>query len=200
MGPLSDGDIKFRLKLDSDNPKRLSIIPFEPAQVKLIDANRYIGFGLTSYGYDVRLGTRFRKLLDDGGTTDPFGGSAAFGPAFTVRQGDRFTLDPWESVLAETVETFDVPRDCIALVTTKSTWARCFLNLNNTTLEPRWCGTITLELTNVSKRPIALYPGHGIAQVVFFAGTECDVSYADRPEASYNNQSGPTPPRTSKRD
>jgi dCTP deaminase len=105
-------------------------------------------------------------------------------------------IEPHGCLLAETVEWIRVPEDCLCLVTIKSTWARCFLNLNNTTLEPGWQGTITLELTNTSRLPIRVRPFHGIAQVVFLQGPPCTLPYNDRTEASYQDQRGPTPPRT----
>jgi len=75
--------------------------------------------------------------------------------------------------LASTVERFDLPADCLGYVKDKSTWARRGLFVQNTVIEPGWCGYLTLELTAV--RPIHIPSGSPIAQVVFHRLDEATV-------------------------
>jgi dCTP deaminase len=107
---------------------------------------------------------------------------------------DEFVLRPREFVLAHTIETLDMPRDCLGLVKDKSSLARCGLTVQNTVLEPGWRGQITLEIYNNGPRPVLLRAGQGIAQVIFERGEPCLVSYADR-QGKYQDQRGVTLPR-----
>ena len=98
-------------------------------------------------------------------------------------------------VLARSIEHFDMPRDLVCKVTDKSTWARCGVTVQNTIIEPGWCGNLTLEIINHNCRAVRLYPGCGIAQVIFFKMlTPAAVSYADR-SGRYMHQEGVTLPR-----
>nr|MDD4471770.1 dCTP deaminase [Methanoculleus sp.] len=58
-----------------------------------------------------------------------------------------------------------------------------------------FCGTLTLEMTNVMCRPIELYSGMPIAQLVFFEGECARVPYKAKPDAKYNGQKGAQPSR-----
>ena len=77
------------------------------------------------------------------------------------------TIPPHSFVLGETVETFTIPRDTLAVVLGKSTYARCGLIVNCTPLEPEWHGVVTVELSNTTPLPLKVYCGEGIMQVVF---------------------------------
>jgi len=134
VGPLSDDEIRARRGLPDADPLRLRIDPFVPAQTKFREADgrrvRVVGYGPSGFGHDVRLGDTFRFLAgpDDGEglVLDPLDHAVGrcYGPP-TVRRGP-FVLAPGRCVLAETVERFRIPDDCIAQVFGKSTWARCF--------------------------------------------------------------------------
>jgi dCTP deaminase len=56
-------------------------------------------------------------------------------------------------------------------------------------MEPGWAGYLTIELVNpTGSNPIRIYPGEGIAQVLFFQTDEdCAVSYADK-DGKYQDQ------------
>ena len=59
-------------------------------------------------------------------------------------------------------------------------------------LEFEFTGHLTIEIANLAPRPVLIYPGEGIGQVLFFEGDEdCAVSYADR-GGKYQNQQGLT--------
>jgi len=82
-------------------------------------------------------------------------------------------IPPNSFALAETVEHLEIPRDTLAIVLGKSTYARCGLVVNCTPLEPEWRGKVTMELSNTTPLPIKVYVGEGIAQVYFLRSDEC---------------------------
>jgi dCTP deaminase len=91
------------------------------------------------------------------------------GPAgYDVRIKQRVTLMRGEFVLASTIERFAIPNDVIASVTDKSSWARKGLSLFNTTIEPGWCGWLTLEIKNQGDKEIEILSGSPIAQILFY--------------------------------
>ena len=161
-----------------------------------------ISYGVSSYGYDVRVGSRFKIF-----TPTPVGGGVAivdpkrFDDRFMVTVdtaetgADHVIIPPNSFALCETVEVIDVPRDVLVLCVGKSTYARCGLIVNVTPLEPEWRGKVTLEISNTTPLPAKVYADEGIAQFVFLkADRVCSVSYADK-AGKYQDQSGLTLPR-----
>lgn len=209
-GLLADADILGRTALPDDSPWRLRIDPFFGGQVKVLadgSDRPCVSYGLTSCGYDVRLGLRFRRLRTTGNLIEtlpkdrlpepvsPFADqSEVWGPEFVMGQGEFVTIEPHGCVLAETLEYIRVPEDVGVLVLCKSTWARCFITLNTTPLEPGWDGTVTLEIHNQSHRPVSVFAGHGIGQLWFNkCVTPPLVPYNARKNPTYQGQRGPTP-------
>jgi dCTP deaminase len=97
-------------------------------------------------------------------------------------------------VLAQTSETLSIPRDLTAVCLGKSTYARCGVVVNASPAEAEWRGRLTLEISNTAPVPVILYPGEGIAQMLFWrAEAVCEVSYADR-RGRYQDQRRVTPP------
>lgn len=166
-----------------------------------------ISYGVSSYGYDVRVGTKFKIFTP----TPRGGGMAVVDPK---RFDDRFMVDvdtavpepgaeatdhviipPNSFALCETVEVFDIPRDVLVICVGKSTYARCGLIVNVTPLEPEWRGKVTLEISNTTPLPAKVYANEGVAQLIFLkADRVCAVSYADK-AGKYQDQSGLTLPR-----
>lgn len=93
-----------------------------------------------------------------------YGLSAA---GYDVRIRESMHLAPGQAKLASTLEHFDMPADVLGMVADKSTWARRFLTVQNTIIEPGWTGYLTLELTNHSDVSIKLEEGMPIAQIIF---------------------------------
>ncbi len=163
-----------------------------------------VSYGLSSYGYDVRVGTLFKVFtnVDLSGSgaqavVDPKNFSDdMFVTINTERTGrDHIVIPPNSFALAETVETISVPRNVLALCVDKSTYARCGIIVNVTPLEPEWRGKVTLEISNTTPLPAKIYANEGIAQVVFIkADRVCNVSYADK-GGKYQDQAGLTLPR-----
>ncbi|MEI6474191.1 MAG: dCTP deaminase [Planctomycetota bacterium] len=160
-----------------------------------------VSFGVSSYGYDVRVGTKFKVFTNatSGGTAivDPKNFSSdlfiAIDTAETGR--DHIVIPPNSFALAETVETIDVPRDVLAICVGKSTYARCGIIVNVTPLEPEWRGKVTIEISNTTPLPAKIYANEGIAQMIFLrAERVCAISYADK-GGKYQDQAGLTLPR-----
>jgi len=151
-----------------------------------------ISYGVSSYGYDVRVGRKFKVFTNVyGALIDP----KNFSPtAFVDIEGDYCVIPPNSFALAETVETFEIPRDVLATCLGKSTYARCGIIVNVTPLEPEWRGKITIEISNTTPLPAKVYANEGIAQILFFrAEAVCKTSYADK-KGKYQDQKGLTLP------
>ncbi len=113
----------------------------------------------------------------------------------TRRTGrDHILIPPNSFALGETVETFEIPRNVLAMCVGKSTYARCGIIVNVTPLEPEWRGKVTLEISNTTPLPAKIYANEGIAQMVFIkADRVCAMSYADK-GGKYQDQRGLTLP------
>ncbi len=160
------------------------IEPFVEGQVR----QGVISYGLSSYGYDIRVADEF-KIFTNVHTTvvDP----KAFDPRSMVDfKGEVCVIPPNSFVLARSVEYIRVPRDVLVICIGKSTYARCGIIVNVTPLEPEWEGYITIEISNTTPLPAKIYANEGIAQLVFLQADEvCEVSYADK-KGKYQGQRG----------
>jgi dCTP deaminase len=165
------------------------IAPFSERQAR----TGSISYGLSSYGYDIRLADEFKIFTNvDTDTIDP----KNFDPRnFIDFKGDVCIIPHNSFVLARTVEYFKIPRNIMTICVGKSTYARCGIIVNVTPFEPEWEGFATLEISNTSPLPAKIYANEGIAQVVFFEASEvCETSYADR-KGKYQGQTEITYPR-----
>lgn len=164
----------------------------EPYQPNLVGrTEKVLSWGPSSYGYDIQLGTTFKETIDKDAILDPKTVSDADYVMHT-RSGP-LTVPPGGFILGHSVEYFRMPANITGLVKTKSTYARLGIVVgHDTVIEAGWEGILTIEIANHGTNPVRIYPGEGIAQVVFFKATdECDVSYGDR-AGKYNRQSGVT--------
>lgn len=156
-----------------------------------------ISYGVSSYGYDVRVGTLFKIFTNvsrHGGVSivDPKKfDDDSFITVDTKDTGrDHVVIPPNSFALAETVETFSIPRDILAICVGKSTYARCGIIVNVTPLEPEWRGKVTIEISNTTPLPAKIYANEGIAQMIFLQADQvCQVSYADK-HGKYQDQAG----------
>ena len=152
-----------------------------------------ISYGLSSYGYDIRVSNEFKIFTNvHSAIVDP----KNFTPqSFIDFTGDVCVIPPNSFVLAQTVEYFRIPRDVLTVCLGKSTYARCGLIVNVTPFEPEWEGYVTLEISNTTPLPARVYANEGIAQVLFFLSDEmCETSYADR-KGKYQKQQSIVLPR-----
>ncbi|MCS7252675.1 MAG: dCTP deaminase [Armatimonadota bacterium] len=151
------------------------IEPFEEKQV----TKGVISYGLSSYGYDMRIADEFLIFTNAYSTVvDP----KSFDERSFVRHSGEYCIIPPNSfVLGRSVEYFRIPRNVITITLGKSTYARCGIIVNVTPFEPEWEGYATLEISNTTPLPAKVYAGEGIAQVIFIeADGVCEVSYADK--------------------
>ena len=104
---------------------------------------------------------------------------------YDIRIKQAVTLHPFKRfALASTIEHFHMPKDLVAIVHDKSTWARQGLSVFNTVIEPGWKGWLTLELVYHGWRPLRIPAGAGIAQVIFHQ-LETPADYGN---GKYQNQ------------
>jgi dCTP deaminase len=152
-----------------------------------------ISYGVSSYGYDVRVGRQFKVFTNARcAVVDPKNFDRA---SFVDIEGDFCLIPPNSFALAETVETFEIPRDMLSICVGKSTYARCGIIVNVTPLEPEWRGKITIEISNTTPLPAKIYANEGLAQVIFLRATNpCEISYAER-KGKYQAQRGITLPK-----
>jgi dCTP deaminase len=188
MSMLSDKEIR-RLSRE-----QRMIEPFVDRQVRNLDNGQsVISYGLSSYGYDLRVAGEFKVFTNVFNTVvDP----KDFDPkSFVDVYSDACIVPPNSFALARSVEYFRIPRGILTICLGKSTYARCGIIVNVTPLEPEWEGHITLEISNTTPLPARIYANEGLAQVVFLRATDlCEVSYADR-KGKYQAQNGITLPR-----
>ena len=167
------------------------IEPFEESQVR----QGVISYGVSSYGYDMRVAGEFRIFTNVYSTVvDPKHFDAR---SFVEYRGDVCIVPPNSFALASSVEYFRIPRNVLTICVGKSTYARCGIITNVTPFEPEWEGHVTLEISNTTPLPARIYANEGIAQVLFFeadADDLCQTSYADK-RGKYQAQRGVTLPR-----
>jgi dCTP deaminase len=150
------------------------IEPFVDCQVR----QGVISFGLSSYGYDLRVADEFKIFQGRSALIDPKDSDAG---AFVDFKGDVCTIPPRTFALGRSVEYFRIPRHVLTICFGKSSYARCGIVVNVTPFEPEWEGFVTLQISNTTPLPAKIYANEGIAQVLFIeADQECAVSYADR--------------------
>jgi dCTP deaminase len=166
------------------------IEPFIENQVRNIGSKKIISYGVSSYGYDLRVSDEFKIFTNTfNSIVDPKNFDSN---SFVEIKAKECIIPPNSFVLARSLEYFRIPRNILTMCLGKSTYARCGIIVNVTPFEPEWEGTVTIEISNTTPLPAKIYAEEGIAQVVFFeAKTECQISYADR-KGKYMKQKGIT--------
>lgn len=165
------------------------IEPFEEKQVR----EGKISYGISSYGYDMRITDEFKIFTNVHNTiVDPKGLDTK---SFIDFRGDVCIIPPNSFALAKSLEYFRIPRKVMTICIGKSTYARCGIIVNVTPLEPEWEGFVTIEISNTTPLPVKLYANEGIAQVLFFeSDEEPEVSYKDK-KGKYQAQQTITLPK-----
>jgi dCTP deaminase len=149
---LSDGTI---VRLVEEG--RIRIDPWEPALVQPASV-------------DLRLGDSFRVFHNHRVTSiDLREPPANLTEEVRIESGDAFVIHPGEFCLGRTLEWVELPDDIVARIEGKSSLGRLGLIVHATAgfCDPGWKGTLTLELNNLTRVPIKLYPGLLIAQLSF---------------------------------
>ncbi len=167
------------------------IEPFVDGQVR----EGAISYGVSSYGYDMRVAPEFRIFTNVLSIiVDPKHFDAR---SFVEFDGDVCIVPPNSFALARSVEYFRIPRNVLTICLGKSTYARCGIITNVTPFEPEWEGHVTLEISNTTPLPAKIYANEGICQVLFFEADDddvCQISYADK-KGKYQKQTGVTLPK-----
>ena len=182
MGILADYQIQEEVRIE----------PFEQS----VKRTGCVSYGVSSYGYDVRVGSKFKIFTNvNSEVVDPKNFSPRGFVDVDADTAGHVLIPPNSFALCETVEYFEIPRNILAICVGKSTYARCGIIVNVTPLEPEWKGRITIESSNTTPLPAKIYANEGIAQIIFLRGEKvCRTSYADK-KGKYQNQSGLTLPR-----
>ncbi len=165
------------------------IEPFVESQVR----EGVISFGLSSYGYDMRVADEYRIFTNvNTAVVDP----KHFDPrSFVEFKGEVCVIPPNSFALGRSVEYFRIPRNILTICVGKSTYARCGIIVNVTPFEPEWEGFVTLEISNTTPLPARVYSNEGLCQVVFLQADEiCETSYKDK-KGKYQAQQGIVLPR-----
>lgn len=165
----------------------------EPFIDRNVGKGEAVSFGLSSYGYDLRVADEykiFHNALNP--IIDP---KEIDSDSFLDYKGDVCIIPPNSFALARSVEYFRIPENVLAICVGKSTYARCGIITNVTPLEPGWEGYVTLEISNTTPLPAKIYSNEGLCQILFLESDEdCEVSYRMK-KGKYQFQSGITLPR-----
>ena len=178
---LSDRDIKAYL-----NSGKIKIIPAP----SLADV-------LGSCSIDLKLGNTFRIFeYSKHAFIDPYDSkkSDEVTKLIEVKNEEPFILHPNDFVLATTIESFMLPDDLLARLEGRSSLGRLGIVVHSTAsiFEPGWSGKVVMELGNLGRMPVALYPGMRICALTFEKLTsEVNVPYGKKKGAKYLNQESP---------
>ncbi|PIQ73131.1 dCTP deaminase [Candidatus Roizmanbacteria bacterium CG11_big_fil_rev_8_21_14_0_20_36_8] len=154
------------------------ISPFVGKQVK----NGNVSYGLSSYGYDLRVAPEFKLFTNvHSAVVDPKDfNELSF---VDVRDEKEVLIPPNSFALTRSLEYLKIPKNVLGLCIGKSTYARCGIIVNVTPLQPEWEGSLIIEISNTTPLPAKIYSGEGIAHIIFFQGNE-------EPEKTYKEISG----------
>jgi len=151
------------------------IEPFTSGQV----SEGTISYGLSSYGYDLRLADEFKIFAPPPG--QPINPKAIPPAFYQDHKADYCDIPGNTYVLGRTVEYLRIPRDVLTLCCGKSTYARVGILINVTPFEPEWEGFVTVSIANTTPNPVRVFANEGLCQVLFFQSDEpCATSYKDR--------------------
>jgi len=186
MSILSDKEIK-QLALEEG-----MIQPFQDRLISEQDGRRLLSYGLSSYGYDIRLSPKQCLIFGrtQAGDCDPKAfDTDILKPAELLEdeKGQYFLLPPFGYCLGVAEEYLDLPKDVTVVAVGKSTYARSGIMANITPAEARWKGHLTLEISNCTALFNRIYANEGICQLLFFRGNECEVDYQMR-KGKYQDQ------------
>lgn len=168
------------------------ISPFEPEQIRRADNVPVISYGLSSFGYDIRLSSaEFRIFRHIPGTVvDPKNFNSEnleLTRLHTDNNGSYFILPAHSYGLGVALERLEIPDNITVICIGKSTYARCGIIANITPAEAAWRGYLTLELSNSSSTDCRIYANEGIVQLMFLEGKPCATTYQTR-QGKYQEQ------------
>lgn len=145
---------------------------------------------------DMRLG-KFFKIYDHSkfAILDPMRPECFDGVTKLIELPDDgktpFIVQPGEFVLGVTLEKIKIADDIVARVEGRSSLGRLGIIIHSTAgfVDAGFEGTITLEITNINRMPVALYPGMRVCQLAFELMTSpADVPYQKKASSKYQGQ------------
>lgn len=162
--------------LDRINRGHLKVEPFDP---KMVQPN----------SLDIRLGNHFLWYNEGDEVIDPYD-KASIRANITEVQSNSVVIPPGLFILAETLERIELPDNIVAAIEGKSSVARLGVELHQTGgwIDAGFRGTITLEMCNVNQRPVRIYAGMPIGQLVFYTTERAERPYNLKDDAKYLNQ------------
>lgn len=146
---------------------------------------------------DVRLGNKFKVYEHTRNVVlDPMHPehNALATRLIEVPDGEPFYIQPGEFVLGATSIKITVPHDLTVRVEGRSSLGRLGIIVHSTAgfIDPGFEGTITLEISNINRLPIALYPGMRVAQFAFeMMSSPAEVPYGAERGSKYSGQVEP---------
>ena len=154
----------------------IRIDPFDP---NLIQPN----------SVDIRLGNHFVWYGKSDEVIDPYDKTSVC-VGVEERYCDDFVIMPGQFVLAETLECIGLPDNIVATIEGKSSIARLGVTLHQTGgwIDAGFRGSITLEMANVNARPVKVYAGMPIGQLVFYTTERAENPYDKKTDAKYLDQ------------
>ncbi|ALM10072.1 MAG TPA: dCTP deaminase [Candidatus Peribacter riflensis] len=166
-------------------------------RVKITSARGDLGRHIHASSMDLHLGSVF-KIYEHSkfAVLDPKKPESFHGNMRTieVKEGDPFIVQPGEFILGVTEETITVPDDLVVRVEGRSSLGRLGIIIHSTAgfVDPGFSGTITLEISNLNRLPVALYPGMRVCQLAFEVMTSpAEQPYNVKPFSKYQGQSLP---------
>ncbi|EKE14869.1 MAG: hypothetical protein ACD_12C00260G0002 [uncultured bacterium] len=153
---------------------------------------------LGSCSLDLRLGYSFRVFeISKYPFIDPYnnGKNQETTREIQIEKGTFFMLHPGEFVLATTFETVSLPADIAGRLEGRSSLGRLGIVVHSTAslVDPGFSGKIVMELGNLGKIPVALYPGMRVCALTFDKlEKEVEVPYSKKRTAKYFGQKEPT--------
>ncbi|MDR1819873.1 MAG: dCTP deaminase [Methanobrevibacter sp.] len=182
MAILSDKDIKNYL-----SSKKIIIEPLKNFEKQIQPSS-----------VDLRIGNEFKSFkivrepfIDPKDSTD----LSSYMESINIPDGDCFIIHPNEFALATTLENVKIPDDLVARVEGRSSMGRLGVTMHVTAgyIDPGFEGRITLEISNIGKMPVALYPGQRVCQIVFETMTSPSQKPYGHPErnSKYMGQVSP---------
>jgi len=168
------------------------ISPFHSSLIRKRIGHGALSFGMSSYGYDLRLSPKEFFVFHHvpGTVMDP----KNFNQENLRRielisgtQGSYFILPAHTYGLGVAIERLEMPSNITGVCLGKSTYARLGIIVNTTPAEAGWEGHLTLEFSNSSGADCRIYANEGVCQMLFYEGRPCSVSYADR-NGKYQDQ------------
>ena len=159
------------------------IEPFIDHTVREINGKKACSFGLSSAGYDLRLSDKVLIKVKDGiAADDPKDSSVIQNKELKVFEDSKgkYVIVPTGAAWTSSIEYIKMPRNAVALLQPKSSYARCGISIIKPLIEPGWCGNMTISFINANPNPVKLYIGEGFAQIVFYSIDEVELSYSER--------------------